>query len=71
MTNHSVVKRGGRVKEKLKREMSKRGAADCDVPDREMTQEERRRRRDHRGKEKQKSVTMKGLKKSENKKVAR
>lgn len=38
MTNHSVVKRGVKVREKRRREMSKRGAADCDVPDGEMTQ---------------------------------
>lgn len=44
-----------------------REAADCDVPDGGMTQWRReRRRRDRRDEEKQKSVTMKGLKKSEN-----
>lgn len=44
-----------------------REAADCDVPDGEMTQwRKERRRRDRRDEEKQKSVTMKGLKKSQN-----
>lgn len=65
MTNHSVVKRRVRVREK--KEMSKRGAADCDVSNREMTQR-RTEGPDHR--DRNESVSMKGLKTTGNKNVA-
>ncbi len=70
MTNHSVVKRGVRVRKK--REMSKRGAADCDVLKGEMTQWRRESggkitERERNRKEKRDDY-VEGLKKSEIKK---
>lgn len=64
-----MVKRGVRVREGRQREMSKRGAADCDVLDRGRDDTVQKRGGEITDTEK-KSVAMKGPKRSENKNVA-